>query len=82
MMCAVLDRNVNNWKFYLYNKLGLPPLSPAAEIRLKHAELKRITRKLYVHSEEYRRLQHEQRKMRRQQEKRLGAEQQRLAYGI
>ena len=82
MMCAVLDRNMNNWKFYLYNKLGLPPLSPAAEIRLKHAELKRITRKLYVHSEEYRQLQHQQRKMRRQQEKRLRAEQQRLAYGI
>ena len=38
MMCAVLDRNMVNWKLYFYDTLELPLLSEEVRIRVQHAE--------------------------------------------
>lgn len=82
MMCAVLDRNMRNWKLYLYDKLGLPALSPETRKSLEQREKRRIEFKLYFHSENYRLWKHNQRKQQRQREKRISQADQRLWYGI
>ena len=82
MMCAVLDRNMVNWKLALYEKLDLPPLSPEVVRRIQQAEEKRITWKLFVHSDFYRESVHEQRKQARRQMKRISAYLQQFVYGI
>ena len=73
MMCAILDRNMVNWKLALYQKLGLPPLSEEVVRRIQQAEERRIAWKLFVHSDFYRQSVHEQRKQARGQMKRISA---------
>ena len=82
MMCAVLDRNMYNWKLYLYDQLGLPELSTESRRQLQLYENQRISRKLYVHSDAYKEKQHLERKQRRQRFKQIGRQMRQLIYGI
>ena len=82
MMCAVLDRNMNFWKLYLYDKLGMPKLSREIRIQIEQEEARRIAWKLWIHSEEYRQQKHQERKEGRAQTRRICRYLQQFAYGI
>jgi hypothetical protein len=53
MACAVLDRNVANWRLTLYDRLNLPPLSGDSRLFLEIRERDRLWRKAWVTSNEY-----------------------------
>ena len=81
MMCAVLDRNEVGWKLKLYERLGLPKLSKENYERLMRLESARIARKLWVHSDQYRGWQlNERRKRRKWEKKKITKAQQKYAY--
>ena len=81
MMCAVLDRNEIGWKLKLYDRLGLPRLCPDNFEKLWKIEQARIARKLWVHSDGYRRWQlEERRKKRRWLKKKIQKSQPKDAY--
>jgi hypothetical protein len=50
MACAVLDRNVPNWKLELYENLGLPKLADGAKEYIMAKERRRLARKERVKS--------------------------------
>jgi hypothetical protein len=52
MACAVLDRNVENWRLQLYARLNLPPLSENSLWLLWSMEQTRLSRKAKRISEE------------------------------
>jgi hypothetical protein len=52
MCCAILDRNCPFWKLHLYDKLGLPPLSPDNRNKIVALEKKRLAKKLLNSSNE------------------------------
>lgn len=82
MMCAVLDRNMVNWKLFLYDQLGLPPLAEEVRIRVQQAEDRRIAWKIYIHTDLYKERQYLQRKQGRKETKRICAYLRQFAYGI
>jgi hypothetical protein len=49
--CAVLDRNVPNWKFQIFDKLHLPRLDPVLRKELEGEEAARLDRKKQYQSE-------------------------------
>jgi hypothetical protein len=53
MCCAVLDRNEEQWKLRLYDRLGLPPLPFECRESRRIEEQKRIQLKLWVTSPQY-----------------------------
>jgi hypothetical protein len=63
MACAVLDRNVPNWRLTLYDRLNLPPLSGASRLYLEIKERSRLWQKVWRTSEAYKIQRREERKM-------------------
>lgn len=80
MMCAVLDRNWPFWKFELYRRLGLPPLSEECRQDLENQERLRLQRKIICHSREYLEAEYNRRIERRKSTKRLTKEAAKYAY--
>jgi hypothetical protein len=66
MACAVLDRNVENWRLTLYDRLNLPQLSGSSRWFLEEVEKERIAHRAWVISEEYKMKRRAERKKVRQ----------------
>jgi hypothetical protein len=69
MACAVLDRNVENWRLTLYDRLNLPELSGTSLFILENLEKRRLARKVMKTSTEYRNKQRAKRKAERKEAK-------------
>ena len=64
MMCAVLSKNMMNWKNRLYEMQGLDRLPLDAEIRLRQREIQYYGRSVLVRTPEYREERNRQRRER------------------
>lgn len=82
MMCAVLDRNMANWKLKLFDLLKLPPLDPFCRYVLECRENDRIERNRMRNTEEFRRRSVEERERERIEKNRIAADQRQYCYDL
>ena len=54
MMCAILSRNVPDWKRKLYDSLNLDPLDPETEDFIQQREFQYYKRSILVKTDSYR----------------------------